>query len=186
MPSASTTLYVSVTSHHTHAFRPDAACADLSVVCVPSSPHNIAFRPNTVGECYLPSHPCLPSRRCLCRPSVRCVPSHHHTTLPSVPILSVSVTSHHTHAFRPDAACADLPSFAFHHDNKAMPSRFRPNTVGECHLPSHPCLPSRRCLCRPSVLCVPSSPHLIAFRPNTVGECRLQSHSCLPPPQHCM
>ena len=44
--------------------------------------------------------------------------------------LSVSVTPHHTHTFRPYTVC-------------------------ECHLPSHPCLPSRRCLCRPSVLCVP-------------------------------
>ena len=133
------TVSVSVASNHTHAFRlhntvcechlPSHSCLPsrrclwrLSIVCVPSSPHNIAFRPNTVGECYLPSHPCLPSRRCLCRPSFRCVPSHHHTTFPSVPRLSVSVTSHHTHAFRPNAACADRPSFAFHHDNKAMPS----------------------------------------------------------------
>jgi hypothetical protein len=121
------TRCVSVTSHHTHAFRPDAACADLpsfafhhdhtSLPSVPilsmsvTSHHTHAFRPNAACADF----PSFAFRH------------DHHTSLPSVPTLSVSVASNHT------------PAFRLH------------NTACECHPPSPPCLPSRLCL--PSQYC---------------------------------
>ena len=149
------TLSESVISYHTHAFRRNV-CAN--------SHHTIAFRPDAACA-DLPSHAL----------------HHERTSLSSVPTLSESVTSYHTHAFRPnvcanshhtiafrpDAACADLPSHALRHDRTSLSSvptlsesvtsyhthAFRRNV---CQLPSHHCIPSRRCLCRPSVPCAPS------------------------------
>ena len=141
--------------------------AQEASIVIPTSP--LSSPPSLIAPT-----PSVPTLHVLCLASRAF--HHQHTSLPSVQRLSVRPNFHNTHAFRSNTACALTYILC-------VPSphiiAFRPNTVGECHLPSNPCLPSRCCLCQPSVLCVAPSPHIIAFRPNTVCETHLPSHPCL-------